>query len=365
MSIAILATGDEIIQGDTLNTNTHAIAHVLQTESLSLGLHLSCGDNEQEIADCIAFLSRKHRIIIITGGLGPTSDDRTRFALARYLGLPLQENPIALQHVQERLIRANLPMNAGNRQQAMFPEQAVLLANPYGTALGCYLLHSGSIYILLPGPPRECLPMFNQYILPLLGATEHSDKVLLKWRLFGVAESQIAEILEQELCGIDCEVGYRLDTPYVEFKVRCMLEQVDIIKQLVEPLIAPHIIATTDLKASEKLQQYTNKLREPISIIDEVTGGKLQTLIQCPENFDKVFFYPKNAVNLQFHLTGLQEFWSQLPGVTESSLTIKYSNSGGQGSETRQIPYRGPLVIDFAAEWLSFRLLHLIDQLHK
>ncbi len=77
----------------------------------------------------------------------------------------------------------------------MFPEGAVLLPNPHGTAMVVIYNYKDKIIILLPGPPRECLPMFNDYVLPLLQQTEHMDKQLLKWRLFGVAEGEIAEIL--------------------------------------------------------------------------------------------------------------------------------------------------------------------------
>ena len=138
MTIAILATGDEIIHGDTLNTNSHAIAHAINSEGLALGLHVSSSDNENEMLGCIEFLSQKHDTIILLGGLGPTSDDRTRFVLARFLKTTLVEFPKALAHIQARITRANLSLNPGNRQQALFPSGAVLLPNPHGTAMGCY-----------------------------------------------------------------------------------------------------------------------------------------------------------------------------------------------------------------------------------
>jgi len=365
MSIAILATGDELIQGDTLNTTSQALAHTLSAAGLPVGLHLACGDTEQQIHECLAFLAQHHDIIILTGGLGPTSDDRTRFALARFLQLTLVEFPAAIAHIQARLARANVGMNDGNRQQAFFPEQAVLLANPAGTAMGCYLSAQQKMFILLPGPPRECLPMFKEQVLPLLELTRHNDKQLLKWRLFGVAEGQIAQILDDALSAIDCETGYRLDTPYVEFKVRCQDSDVDEVMQIIDPLVAPHIIASPEQKASERLRALIKDLAEPMVIIDDATGGALQILLQQPENYMKLSFQHRPNVDLQFHLSGLKEYWSQHADAAVTSLTIKYQNNKGQGSETHQIPYRSPLVVDYAAEWLSFRLLHLIDQLHE
>ncbi|WP_133126986.1 competence/damage-inducible protein A [Legionella nagasakiensis] len=363
MNIAILATGDEIIDGDTLNTNSHAIAHSLSSEGFFLGLHLACGDKEKDIYSCLEFLCQSHDTIIVTGGLGPTSDDRTRFALARFLDMPLVECPEALNHIQARLKRANLSMNPGNHQQSLFPAQAILLPNPYGTAMGCHCSWNNKQFILLPGPPRECLAMFNHHVLPALRPKKTDSKSWLKWRLFGVAEGEIAQILDDALANMDCETGYRLETPYVEFKVRCRDAQVSAIKGMIDPIVAPHIIAPPEQKASEGLRKRLETLEEPIVVIDDATGGMLQTLIQHPSTYPKIIFHENDKCRVHFHLRGLEEYWSKKQSAT-SHLVIKYHNDIEHGSETHQIPYRSALVVDYAAEWLSFRLLHLIDQLH-
>ncbi len=364
MTIAILATGDEIIQGDTLNTNAHAIAHVLNSEGLPLGLHLSCRDKEEDMLACIDFLYPNHDIIILIGGLGPTSDDLTRFALARFLKTTLVEFPEALAHIQVRLSRAHLTLNAGNRQQALFPAGAILLPNPLGTAMGCYYDWQNKLFIMLPGPPRECLPMFN-HVLPILQQTRHHQRQLLKWRLFGVAEGEIAETLDSALSHVDCETGYRLETPYLEFKVRCDASNVELVRQCVEPFVMPHVIAPPEQKASERLCDMMERLQVPTVILDDVTGGLLQTLVQRPSNYNHLTFYDHGNSKLHFHLLGLDEYWSQRTGAAITHVTIKYHNDIEQGSETHQIPYCSELVVDYAAEWLSFRLLHLIDQLHQ
>ena len=217
---------------------------------------------------------------------------------------------------------------------------------------------------MLPGPPRECLPMFHA-IVPLLQKTQHNDRQLLRWRLFGVAEGEIAEILDNALIDVDCETGYRLETPYLEFKVRCMGSDVERVRSCIEPLIKPHIIAPVEKKASERLCSVIEKLQIPIVILDDVTGGLLQTLIQRPCNYHHLLFHDSNRGKLHFHLTGLDAYWSQKKDTAVTTVTIKYHNDIEHGSETHEIPYRSPLVIDYAAEWLSFRLLHLIDQLHE
>src|SRR6187200_1701219 len=114
MTLGLLATGDEIIQGDTLNTNAHKLAHILNSEGVDVGLHLVCCDDEVAIYQCLSFLVKQHDIIIITGGLGPTSDDKTRYALSHFLNKPLIDFPEALNHVKNRLSNLKLSLNEGN-----------------------------------------------------------------------------------------------------------------------------------------------------------------------------------------------------------------------------------------------------------
>lgn len=413
MTIAIIATGDEIVHGDTLNTNAYNIAQILCSEGLPLGLQIACSDKESEIIDSLTFLAKQHDILILIGGLGPTKDDMTRFALSKFLGEPLVQHQQAFDHVQQRITKGKMELNEGNLQQCLFPLDAKLLPNPHGTALGCSYewkikttiplsklpeenemrggadrstgvhisVHEDSstaqtqqfdsssefekkTIVLLPGPPRECLPMFNDYALPILLKTHHSDKQIIKWRIFGLAESEIGQRLESALEGLDCKTGYRLEVPYIEFKVRCRAELVDEIKSIIDPILAPHIISPVEKKASELLKDLILQLNEPVSIVDEATGGLLQTLLTTPDTYPLLKFHGKNKTKLHFHLTGLDEYWLKQPSQGVSQLVIHYNSHRQEGREIQQVPYRSPFVIYYAAEWLSFRLFHLINQLH-
>lgn len=373
MTLAILATGDEIVHGDTLNTNGHYIAKALSSDGIPLGLHVTCSDKERDLVDSIAFLAQNHSVIVSIGGLGPTSDDRTRFAFARYFGLELIEYTEALEHIQARLKRANLPFDEGNRLQALFPPNATILPNPNGTAQGCLFSAKDKLIVLLPGPPRECLPMFSDYVLPRLQEIQHSQKKLLSWQLFGVAEGQVAELLETALNGMDCNLGYRLDTPYLEFKVRCIAETVSKVQNIVDPLVASLIISPPKQKASTLLRERLTLMKDPVFILDRATGGVLETLLRCPDNAEKVHFYDGNVTGLYFEITGLNVFWKQDKEATLADLLMKYHVHGSvapslpqSGFERHSIPYRGhSMVLHYAAEWLSFRILHLIDQIHE
>lgn len=364
MTIAILATGDEIVHGDTLNTNSHQIAHALSSEGLPLGFHVSCSDKEGDIINCLQFLTTHHDIIIIIGGLGPTTDDLTRFALAKFTDSPLVEHAQALEHLKARLQHIKIPLSSGNLQQCLFPETAKLLPNTNGSAVGCYYRWHEKTFILLPGPPRECLPMFNNYAFPMLQETAHSQKQILKWRVFGVPESELAQMLEEALQDVDCQTGYRWESPYIEFKVRCKKEMVEKIKHLIEPIIAPHIISSVDKRASDTLRESLLAMNKSITIIDEATGGLLQAVLTKPKLHHLLHFHEVNNSEPYFHITGLEEYWQQKPITGTTQLTIHYRNGKKAGTEHHTIPYRTPSVVEHATEWLSFRLIQLINELH-
>ncbi len=365
MSIAILATGDEIVHGDTLNTNSQYIAKALSSDGIPLGLHMSCSDKETEMVGCLNYLKQQHDCIIIIGGLGPTSDDRTRYALASSIQQPLMKYPEAVRHLEDRLNPGNIVLSAGNLQQALFPAKAELLPNPYGSAVGCYGLWQDTLFVLLPGPPKECLPMFDTHVLPLLQKKQHSSKQILKWLLFGFAESEIAELLDKSLADLDCQTGYRLDIPYVEFKVRCKPALAAEVKKRIEPIIQDNLICPANKKASTVLKEKIGNIHQSLTIIDEVTGGKLQTLIHCPDNDSQLSFHDSDASDMTFHLSGLKAYWQQAPKGGESEVLIHFKSNETEGSESIMLPYRSNHIIDHAAEWLCFRMSHFIDKLHQ
>lgn len=366
MLIALLSTGDELIHGDTLNTNAQALSKGLSAAGLPLGLQVTASDKESELLASLRFLTANHDILILMGGLGPTSDDRTRFALAACLNINLIEFPEAIEHI-ERCLKQSRSMNVGDKQQAFFPGNARLFPNPHGTAMGCHFSCKEKQFILLPGPPKECLPMFEQFVLPLLEQQgQQSHKVILRWRLFGLAESQMAAYLEAALAGINCQRGYRLDVPYVEFKLRCYPEQVTSIQRILEPIITPLLIASVEEKASEKLASAIAYWKVPISIQDEATGGLLQTLIQNPHSVNFVQF--SSDVNARFdcHIKGLRAYWDQTQETKtclEISLTDLQDPEKNPIHEVHEIPYRNERLLHYAAEWVSFRLFSLIKNI--
>ena len=223
-NIAFLATGDEIVVGDILNTNAQSMANALFHEQMYVTEHHIVRDDEFNITKSILSLLENNDALIITGGLGPTTDDKTRFALANALQQPLIFSEEVWQAILDRFqqrygTKDNVPVS--NRQQALFPQNAEILANPNGTAAGCLCRWKNKLIFMLPGPPHECLPMFSNYVLPTLQQNSFGQKFHFKnWIITGVGEGLIAEKLEAALIGLNCQTGYRASADrIIEFKL--------------------------------------------------------------------------------------------------------------------------------------------------
>jgi len=228
--VGFLATGNELTQGEILNTNSQIMARSLLDHGITLGEHLVVDDQEDNLIAAFNFLLSRHDAIISTGGLGPTSDDLTREALAKLLQLDLIFNPPSYDRLIHRLAQspryqsvAQIPIS--NRKQAYFPEGAEIFPNLNGTADACRVILNHQKYIyLLPGPPLECLPIFEQYIIPeLLSQNFGSTKRLHRWSLQDVSEALIAELLERELAEelteFNLKFGYRAHKPNLDVKL--------------------------------------------------------------------------------------------------------------------------------------------------
>lgn len=361
--IAILATGDELIEGKTLNSNAKAIAEYLFSEGLTMGLQMICSDKEADIIACMTHLLLTHETLIITGGLGPTSDDRTRFAVSTYLQLPLVLHEVALDHILHLSRRPHL--TEGDKQQALFPAQARLFHNAYGTALGALITVQHKQIILLPGPPRECLPMFEQEALPLLKQATHQHITRLSWLVFGVREEYVGRILDEALkMFTHCETGYRLDTPYVECKIRCLAQDATSIQTLVERLFKPYFLVSSQEKASDMLRAHLAAHCRSIRIEDRATGGILQSLISTPETFRYLHFQSDTGELADFECDGLDTYWHQRDNANNE---VYFKSNLVQAPAASQVafPFKSKLVINMAAEWLCAQCLACLNRIHE
>jgi nicotinamide-nucleotide amidase len=356
--VALLATGDEICNGDILNSNTQEIAQRLFSNGIQPGIQMVTADNLSEIVTAIHFLLQSHQALIITGGLGPTSDDLTRHALSHALGQKLIFDAATWRAIVERLnyLGYDTPP-LSNRQQAFFPAGATIIPNPEGTAAGCMIQQAGKCIFMLPGPPIECLPMVDHFILPTL-KNNHFQKILnyQKWLLFGISEAQIAEKLDSLAQPFDCVTGYRFWYPYIEFKLYSN-NQADFahLVPLIEQAITPYLIDNGKQTASDLLKKKLLLLKDKVTICDFATGGLLESMLKTPATYSYVNFsyaLKKLTPVLQIKISGLNEFWQQTPNHTKTTLEIFFQWDNKQQENKATIPLRGNRVKLYAVEFI-------------
>jgi len=190
----IIAVGSELLSASRLDTNSLAITDRLRTLGIALRAKAVVGDRADDLAAVFRGAVGRADLVILTGGLGPTDDDLTRDVVAGELGLELVEDPAITDAIRQRFARRGLAMPEINRRQAMVPRGALVLANPNGTAPGLWVEARDRIVILLPGPPRELLPMLDgpvkAALVPRTAATALYTRVL---RVFGRSESHTEE----------------------------------------------------------------------------------------------------------------------------------------------------------------------------
>lgn len=196
----IISVGTELLLGHTVNTDAAWLARSLSALGIDL-LHCSVvGDNPERLEAALVQALARSELVITTGGLGPTDDDLTKAVVARVVGRPLVEYPDCLASLREYF--GERPMTENQLRQAWLPEGATVFANPNGTAPGCAVpAGSGRFVILLPGPPRELVPMLEASLTPFLAPMAGGSIASFMVRTFGIGEGAAATILADLLGG--------------------------------------------------------------------------------------------------------------------------------------------------------------------
>ncbi|PYS24445.1 MAG: competence/damage-inducible protein A [Acidobacteria bacterium] len=194
LTAEIIAIGSELLSPDRTDTNSLWLTDQLNRIGIDVKLKTIVGDDDARLEEVIKDAVKRSRVVITTGGLGPTEDDITRKVVARALGKRLSLDEKVLDEIRERFQSFGMKMPERNSRQAMVIAGAEVLSNPNGSAPGLYLEHEGCVIALFPGPPREMKPMFENHVLPriekLAGDTRFATRVL---RVAGMGESAVDE----------------------------------------------------------------------------------------------------------------------------------------------------------------------------
>ena len=297
MILEVLNTGTELLLGEVVNTHSSWIAKRIFPLGLRLSRQTTVPDGSA-IRDAVLETFNRADVLFVTGGLGPTTDDITREVVSEFLGMTLQPNEEIRQRIEARLAARGYKMLDRMLRQTMVPRGATVLPNNNGTAPGLYfpsisLPSTCSPHIfLLPGPPRELQPMFDEFVLPILrrlaGGLPHRECRI--YRVVGLGESAVEEMIGLKLSAIpELEVGYCARPNEVDFRLigsKAVLDQVepDVLLSLGENIVT---------RSGESLAGWiVARLAEyhlSLTTAESCTGGLLASLITDIPGASEVF----------------------------------------------------------------------------
>lgn len=342
---ALVTIGDELLSGRYHNTNLKDVSACLQDMGYVVRDHHVCGDRLDDIAQAVAAALGDREIVIVSGGLGPTSDDLTRFAVAQALGLELEHNEQCWQDVQRRKARFQLEATQSDKLQALLPVGSEPIPNPNGTACGFKLAANGTTVVVLPGPPKELLPMLQACLAAMPKAGPRGSSPV--WTLMGALEAEICGPVDEILAGSDFAAKFVWRYPYLEVTAASddgAAMPSDLARKL-DRLLAPYCVSRTGLTA--RVQLPARPVIEWHSK-DELIQRMLSQL-------------PGTAGAPRLEVETQPAFNSVVQDTGYSgAMRIRVSVEGRPSYETT-VPLRGPEVADYILEyscWCCLRHLN-------
>ena len=305
MITELISVGTEILLGNIVNTNSAYLSEKCALLGLNVYYQDVVGDNEGRMRDVICTALNRSDVVILTGGLGPTEDDITKEVTADLMGMPLEEDSHSRKLIDKYLkeYEKNNPqrrITKNNYKQAMVPKGAIVLDNHNGTAPGLILEKKGKTAILLPGPPNEMKPMFEEYIVPYLQKNQPEIIVSQMVKISGIGESQVAEEIQDLIeSQTNPTIAPYAKTGEVHLRVTASAENEKACKKLIKPVVkelkkrfGENIFATDESKTLE--EAVIDLLKEKdlkLSLAESLTGGMIAQRIVNVSGASDVFGY--------------------------------------------------------------------------
>ena len=278
----IIAIGSELLTPHRTDTNSLWLTERLNSIGISVQQKTIVGDEESRLEEAVRDALRRSDVIISTGGLGPTEDDITRKVFARVSGRQLMLDYEVLESIRGRFASRGSQMTPNNERQALIPRGAVVLPNPNGTAPGIRMDQDGRLMVLLPGPPRENKPMFDDYVMPELEKMSRGARIAKRLlKVTGLGESALDDMIaaiytqytnpQTTILFTDSDIEIHL-TATAETVARAE-EIVDELADKLEDKLADHLFTTTGETLESVIGDRLMLKRYTIATAESCTGG--------------------------------------------------------------------------------------------
>lgn len=280
----VFAVGDELIHGANLDTNSKYIAGQLEAVGVQVARFTVVGDEPAALRQALAEASRRAALLVVTGGLGPTLDDRTRDVLAELCGGPLWHDDASWLQIQQWLQARGRPVPESNRRQALFPPGATPIPNPVGTAPGFRLRLGAATVFALPGVPREMQRLLADAVLPEVAGWPGLRPIAQRWlRILGPSEALLGERIEPFMVpGRDPAVGITATGGLLTIRVvgsgstpAAAAAACDATVAELRPLVAEWLFAEGTAELPELVVAQLRAAGQTVAFAESCTGGLL------------------------------------------------------------------------------------------
>ncbi|MDP6903834.1 MAG: competence/damage-inducible protein A [Verrucomicrobiota bacterium] len=294
----LINTGTELLMGRVLNIHQQWLGQQLALAGYELGFQQTIPDNGEVIQAAVRDSISRCELIIVTGGLGPTSDDITRERIAELLEAPLEEHAETRQRIVSRFKNRNRSIPNAVMGQALVPQGAKVLPNDYGTAPGLMMQTCKGWLILLPGPPRELHPMYINHVAPILAKELPPEKPLSTrtFKTMGIGESSVEELISEplnELIASGLRIGYCARMGEVDVRLTaCGAKALSLIKQgeeTVRKRVGKYIYGVDDDLLEGMVVRVLTERKESLVVAESCTGGLLSHRITNVPGSSSVF----------------------------------------------------------------------------
>lgn len=297
MKISMLLTGNELMSGDTVDTNSTYFAQSLKDIGLDLYEKRVVGDALPLLVSSIQNLSSCSDVLIVNGGLGPTVDDLTAQALADAIEEPIQRNTKAMDELEAWAEKRDFVLTAANLKQADLPASAKIIKNPYGSAVGFYAELNDCLVICTPGVPSEFKPMVEEQVLPLMQQRGNLDiqSTITRLRLFGITESGLQDMIHAHFSDWpeQVELGFRVQMPLIEVKLTTQKRADTGLNKRWTTKFTDHFHDYIVGRDNDRLPQVLNRILKDqdkkITVAESCTGGLIGSLITAESGSSDVF----------------------------------------------------------------------------
>lgn len=297
MKAEILAVGTELLMGQIVNTNAQYLSSKLPDVGISVYYHSVVGDNPERLRESLELALKRCDVVITTGGLGPTQDDLTKETISEVCGRKLVLHQESLDAIKAFFKKIGREMTQNNEKQAYMPENCIILKNNNGTAPGCIIEQGEKVVVMLPGPPSEMKPMFDDFVFPYF-RDRSSYTIESKFlRVFGIGESametKILDLIEGQT---NPTIATYAKEGEVTIRVSARVEQGQDAEMLLRPVIEEIRKRTGDCLYSEEdhtLDQVAAELlsrhKLTLATAESCTGGLISQMLTNIPGISSVF----------------------------------------------------------------------------